>query len=408
MPHFKYKARNIDGQPIDGMIEASSANAAAEQLNLSGITPVAIELYAEEVSAMDKLSAALGMDMPQRVDLILMTRQMYALTKAGVPITQGFRKIAQTTRNRRLGRTIESIVGELESGRELAGAMGHHSEIFSPLMISMVRVGEESGHLEYAFIQLNMHLEREQRTMEQVKTAIRYPMIVIGAIIVAVFILMTFVVPEFAKVYAGFNFELPLPTRILIATSKFFEQYWWLVIGGAALIFFQFRKYIRTDAGREKFDRQMLKVPVVGSILLRATLARFARSFSMCTKAGVPVLQTLSVVANAVGNVVISKHLYAMRSLIERGESVSRAAAAQGIFTPLVLQMLSVGEETGQVDEMLHEVAEFYEREVDYDVKNLNDLLQPFLTAIVAGLVLLLAVAIFLPMWDLVNLAKQG
>ena len=355
----------------------------------------------------EQFMASLGFNLPSRVDLILFTRQMYALARAGVPITQALRRLSTTSRNATLGKALLSMLEELEAGRDMATAMSRHPKIFGPLLTAIVRVGEESGRIDEAFLRLNQHLEREQKVVEQVKTAVRYPVIVLVFVALAVFVIMAFVIPEFAKLYGSFNVELPLPTRIIIGTSNFFAAWWWLVLGAMAGASWWLRRYVQTDAGRLRWHGLLLKMPIIGNIVLRATLARFARAFAMATRSGVPVLQALAVVSLAVENDVIAKQLLGMRTAIERGESLTRAAAMQQCFTPLVLQMLTVGEETGQIDEMLVEVADFYEREVDYDVRNLNDLLQPILTVVVAGIVFVLALGVLLPMWDLVKLARQ-
>ncbi len=407
MPNFAYKARDAQGRAVSGVMEGLSDEAVARQLGSAGMTPLEIAEETVEVSIGDQISASLGLDRPTRVDLMLFTRQMYALTRAGVPITQALRRLSQTSRNALLGKTMLAMNEELEAGRDLATAMSRHPKIFGPLISAIVRVGEESGRIDEAFLRLNEHLEREQKVVEQVKTAVRYPMIVIGFVIVAVFILMSVVIPEFAKLYGSFNVELPLPTRILIAVSNFFSTWWWLIIAVMGGAVWGLRAYVQTDEGRLRWHSLQLRIPIIGSIVLRASLARFARAFAMATRSGVPILQALAVVAMAVENDVIARKLMGMRSAIERGEGLARAAAGQDFFTPLVLQMLTVGEETGQIDEMLVEVADFYEREVDYDVRNLNDLLQPLLTVIVAGIVFVLALGVLLPMWDLVKLARQ-
>lgn len=407
MPNFAYKARDAQGRSVSGVMEGLSDEAVARQLGSAGMTPLEIAEEIVEVSIGDQISASLGLDRPTRVDLMLFTRQMYALTRAGVPITQALRRLSQTSRNALLGKTMLAMNEELEAGRDLATAMSRHPKIFGPLISAIVRVGEESGRIDEAFLRLNEHLEREQKVVEQVKTAVRYPMIVIGFVIVAVFILMSVVIPEFAKLYGSFNVELPLPTRILIAVSNFFSTWWWLIIAVMGGAVWGLRAYVQTDEGRLRWHSLQLRIPIIGSIVLRASLARFARAFAMATRSGVPILQALAVVAMAVENDVIARKLMGMRSAIERGEGLARAAASQDFFTPLVLQMLTVGEETGQIDEMLVEVADFYEREVDYDVRNLNDLLQPLLTVIVAGIVFVLALGVLLPMWDLVKLARQ-
>lgn len=407
MPSFQYKARDAQGKAVSGSMEGLSSEAVARQLGSNGMVPLEIVETGKQEPLGEQFMASLGFNLPSRVDLILFTRQMYALARAGVPITQALRRLSTTSRNATLGKALLSMLEELEAGRDMATAMSRHPKIFGPLLTAIVRVGEESGRIDEAFLRLNQHLEREQKVVEQVKTAVRYPVIVLVFVALAVLVIMAFVIPEFAKLYGSFNVELPLPTRIIIGTSNFFAAWWWLVLGAMGGGAWWLRRYVQTDDGRLRWHGLLLKMPIIGNIVLRATLARFARAFAMATRSGVPVLQALAVVSLAVENDVIAKQLLGMRSAIERGESLTRAAAMQQCFTPLVLQMLTVGEETGQIDEMLVEVADFYEREVDYDVRNLNDLLQPVLTVIVAGIVFVLALGVLLPMWDLVKLARQ-
>jgi MSHA biogenesis protein MshG len=407
MPNFQYKARDAQGRSVSGALEGLSSDAVARQLGSSGMVPLEIVETTSQPPIGEQFMASLGFNAPSRVDLILFTRQMYALARAGVPITQALRRLSTTSRNAVLGKTLLAMLEELEAGRDMATAMSRHPKVFGPLLTAIVRVGEESGRIDEAFLRLNQHLEREQKVVEQVKTAVRYPVIVLVFVALAVFVIMSFVIPEFAKLYGSFNVELPLPTRIIIGTSNFFAAWWWAILGLMFGSAWWLRTYVQTDEGRLRWHGLLLKLPIIGNIVQRATLARFARAFAMATRSGVPVLQALTVVSLAVENDVIAKQLLGMRSAIERGESLTRAAAMQQCFTPLVLQMLTVGEETGQIDEMLVEVADFYEREVDYDVRNLNDLLQPILTVIVAGIVFVLALGVLLPMWDLVKLARQ-
>jgi len=407
MPTYAYTARDARGRAVEGRLDGLSEEAVARQLGSNGLVPLTIAERVEQEPFHHQAAALLGLDRPGRVDLALFTRQMHALSRAGVPITQALRRLAQTARNRMLGRTLLAMLEELEAGRDLATAMSRHPRVFGALLVAIVRVGEESGRLDEAFLRLSQHLEREQKVVEQIKSAVRYPVIVLVFVAAAIFILMSFVIPEFARLYGSFNVELPLPTRILIGTANVFAAWWWLILGGLFGLAWWLGRYVRTASGRLRWHGLLLRMPVIGSIVQRATLARFARAFAMATRSGVPVLQALAVVALAVENDVIARQLLGMRSAIERGEGLSRAAAGQPCFTPLVLQMLSVGDETGQIDEMLVEVAEFYEREVDYDVRNLNDLLQPVMTLIVAAIVFVLALGVLLPMWDLVELARR-
>jgi MSHA biogenesis protein MshG len=303
---------------------------------------------------------------------------------------------------------MTALASELESGRSLSVAMASHPKVFSRLIISLVHVGENTGRLDDAFLQLTFYFEQELETRKQIKQATRYPIFVLFALAVAMVILNIFVIPQFANMFARFNAELPWSTQLLLASSSFFINFWplLLVILVATVVGVSF--YLQTPAGKYRFGRWKLKVPIIGSIINRATLGRFARSFSMMLKAGVPITTALSLVAEAVDNDYLGEKIREMRRSIERGESLLRVSQQSNMFTNLVLQMVSVGEETGQMDEMLTEVAGFYEREVAFDLKSLTAKIEPILIAIVAAMVLLLALGIFTPMWDMLNAYKGG
>jgi MSHA biogenesis protein MshG len=406
MPRFEYTARDRSGSRVTGAVEAGSVDAVAGQLFDQGITPIDIQQRAR--SQGPNLRRRLGMDKPSGDDIVMFSRQMYTLTRSGVPLIRGLTQLAESTRNPVLSETIRAVMTDLESGRELSGSLARYPRVFSPLYVAMVRVGEDSGRLEEAFERLTQYLERERDTIRQIKQATRYPTIVVVAIAIAIFILMTYVIPVFAGVFERLDAELPLMTRLLIGVSNFFAAYWWAIllsIGGA---WYGLRQWRQTENGALRWDRGKLKTPIVGDILLRGTLARFARAFSMSQRSGVPILQAMNVTAAAVDNVWVSRKVLSMREGIEHGESLSRTAQRAEVFTPLVIQMISVGEESGRLDEMVDEVADFYEREVDYDVQNLGALIEPILTIGVAILVFLLALGIFLPMWDLGSAALGG
>jgi MSHA biogenesis protein MshG len=400
MPRFEYVGRNQGGARVNGAVEAGSLDAAVGQLFQQGVTPVEVNERAQRAGA-TSLRRQLNLDRPKADDIIMFTRQMYTLSRSGVPLIRGLTQLAESTRNPQLSEAIKQVLGDLEAGRDLGGALARHPRLFSALYVSMVRVGEESGRLDDAFGRLTTFLERQRDTGRQIKQATRYPMFVIVAIAVAIFILMTYVIPVFADVFAKFDAELPLMTRVLIAISNFFAAYWWLILLAVAGAWVGFRAWIRTTPGELTWDRYKLGVPIIGNILLRGTLGRFARAFSMAQRSGVPILQTLSVIAPAVGNAWISRKVLAMREGIEHGEDLSRTAERADVFTPLVLQMMAVGEESGRLEEMIDETADFYEREVEYDVRRLGALIEPILTIGVAILVFLLALGVFLPMWQL-------
>lgn len=401
MPSFSYKGRSRRGALVEGVIDAGSADSVAAQLINTGITPIDIAQRTEAAAAMDVLENLRSNRAPDLQDLILFTRQMYTLAKAGVPIVRAINGLIQSTRNLQLAQALRDVLANLESGRDLASALSLHPKIFSNLAVSMVRVGENTGRLEEAFLRLTEYLEREKDTRERIKTALRYPAFVLVAIGIAIGIVNLFVIPVFAQLFAKASVALPWQTRLLITTSDFFVAWWWMLLGGLVIGVAAFTSYIQTEPGKYWWGRKKVELPLVGDIIRRATLSRFARSFAMALTSGVPLIQALTVVSRAVDNEFIGEHILNMRNGVERGESLTRTAALTGMFTPLVLQMLAVGEETGAVDDMMNEVAEYYEREVDYDIKNLSSLIEPIMIVALGVLVLILALGIFLPMWDI-------
>lgn len=406
MALYQYKARNSRGDAINGQMEGGSADAVASQLINSGITPIDIREVKPKQDVFAEIRRRLGGGKPTLDDLILFCRQMYTLSKAGVPIIRAITGLADTTRNIMLSEILRNTRSELESGRELSLAMGQHRTVFTPLMISMVRVGENTGQLDTAFLQLSQYLELERDTRSRITMAMRYPTFVLVAIAVAIGIINTFVIPAFAKVFKGAHLALPWQTRLLISISDFFVAYWPYLLISLIFAVVAARYYVQTEHGRYRWDGFKLRLPVTGGIILRATLGRFARSFAMSMRAGVPLIQVLTVVAYAVDNSFVAERILAMRNGVERGDNLTRTASATAMFTPLVLQMMSVGEETGAVDDMMDEVADFYEREVEYDLKNISSAIEPILIIAIGIMVLILALGVFLPMWNLTELAK--
>jgi len=400
MPNFSYKGRSIRGALVQGELEAATIDAVANQLFNTGITPIDI---AEKsgVASTDSVMSRLRAKRPSLDDIILFTRQMYTMMKSGVPITRAMNGIIASTRNIYLADALKESLAFLESGRDLASSLGRHPEIFPTLFISMVKVGEETGRLDESFMRITNYLELEKETRQRIKAAIRYPIFVIVAIGIAMAVINIFVIPTFAELFAKADVPLPWQTRLLMGVSGFFVAWWPLVLAAIIGAAMSFKVYINTENGRYWWDKNKLKIPIIGSILHRATLGRFARAFSMALTSGVPLVQAMVVVARSVDNEYISEHILNMRNGIERGESLTRTATITNQFTPLVLQMLSVGEETGEVDNLLVEVADYYEREVDYDIKNLSASIEPVLIIAIGIMVLILALGVFLPMWDM-------
>ncbi len=405
MPHFVYKGRDRQGRPVTGRLEAASADAVAGELQNSGIVPVEIRETGAPSTATG-LWARLRERPPGLVDRIQFARQLHTLLKAGVPIIRALQGLADNLDNPAFARILREVVRELESGHDLAMALSHHPRIFDDLFVSLVRVGEQTGRLDDALLRLSFYLEREKDTRDRIKSALRYPLFVISAIVVAMIIINLFVIPTFAAVFEKFHAELPWQTRLLLAVSNFMIAWKWWLLGGTALAMAGLRQYVKTPQGRLLWDRFKLRLPLVGRILHETLLARFASAFAMTLRSGVPLLQGITVVSRAVDNTWVERHILDMRGGIELGESLTRTAAATGMFTPLVLQMIAVGEETGAVDEMLENVAEFYDREVDYQLKNLSSAIEPILIIVIGVMVLILALGVFLPMWDLAQVVK--
>ncbi|POC48774.1 type II secretion system F family protein [Vibrio vulnificus] len=405
MATFHYQGRTLDGNKTNGQIDAVTSEAAAEQLMNRGIIPISIT-QGKTGSGLDfDLNALFAPAVPLEI-LVLFCRQLYSLTKAGVPLLRSMRGLVQNCENKQLKAALEEVVAELTNGRSLSASMQLHSKVFSPLFVSMIHVGENTGRLDQALLQLANYYEQELETRKRIKTSMRYPTFVISFIVVAMFILNVKVIPQFASMFSRFGVDLPLPTRILIGMSEFFVNYWMLLAGFIVGLIFGFKAWVATADGRERWDKWRLKFPVVGGVVNRAQLSRFSRTFALMLKAGVPLNQSLALSAEAMGNRYLELKILKMKADIEAGSQVSVTAINSGIFTPLVIQMISVGEETGRIDELLMEVADFYDREVDYDLKTLTARIEPILLVIVAGMVLVLALGIFLPMWGMLDVIK--
>lgn len=419
MAQFEYSGRDNTGALVSGRIDAGTADDVASQLFGDRVTPIEIrEVKANKqrahkakenrkidlgpgASAVDRINAVLAGNKIEIDELIMFARQMYSLTKAGLPLDRAIKGLEASLVNLRFRQVLRDVVGGLENGMSLAAALGRHPNVFSQLFLSLIHVGENTGQLDLAFREVGKYLELEKQTKQQVKSATRYPLFVMGAIVVALAVITVFVIPVFSATFDRLGAQLPWQTVLLMDVSDFVVNYWPVMLIGIAGSVFGFVSYINSERGRLKWDQKKLGLPLAGNVFERVALARFARSFSMVMRAGVPIVQGLNVVAGAVGNAFIGKNINIMREGVERGESLHRTASNSKMFSPLVLQMIAVGEETGTVDDLLSEVADFYDAEVEYDLKRLSDAIEPILITFIAGLVLILALGVFLPIWDL-------
>jgi MSHA biogenesis protein MshG len=407
MPMFAYKGRSLRGESVSGQLEGDTPEAVASRLFNSGVTPIEI-VAAKSAESADagELWRKLGGGKPKTSDLIMFSRQMYTITKSGIPLLRGLKGLAESTHNIVLRRTLEDVIAGLESGRDLASSIGRHPDVFSTLYVSIVRVGESTGTLENSFLRLCEYLAQDQDVQDKVRSALRYPMIVMAAIAAAIGVITVFVIPNFAPLFKVLGDDIPMPTKIIMGVSTFTQNYWWLVLGLMAGAFVWAKQYTSTELGRYKWHRLKLRIQVVGKLTHEAILSRISRSLSISLAAGMPMIQTLNVIARSAGNDFMAERVMRLRDAVERGDPLSRAAATVGMFPPLVLQMMAVGEETGDLSELLDEVADFYEREVDYTLKNLSAMIEPIMVVAVGVAVLILALGVFLPMWNMI--AKVG
>ncbi len=405
MANFSYKGRDGGGKLIEGVLEGASSGGVADLLLGRGITPLSIQ----ETRATAKNTGSGGIELFQpkveHVDILLFSRQLHTLLKSGVPIMRALSGLQESATNPAMKEVIRDVRESLEGGRELSLSLARHPKVFNPFYISMVRVGEATGLLDEIFLRLFDHLEFERFMREQVKSALRYPSFVVMAMAAAIIVVNIFVIPAFAKVFEGFGADLPLMTKILLGFSNFMVAWWPAMLVGLVAGVFVFRAWVRTTAGQMQWEAMVLRFPIAGKIVRKAAMARFSRSFALGLRSGVPVMQALTNSAQTVDNSYIAAKIEGMRDTVERGESVVRAAIASNFFSPVVLQMISVGEESGSLDEMLEEVGQMYQREVEYELKTLGQQIEPILIVCLGAMVLVLALGIFLPMWDLGKVA---
>jgi len=409
MAVFTWKGRNSRGELVQGQLEGADDHGVADQLMTLGVAPVHIAIKtAERKAGAEAWFSRLNKKSVVLEDVLIFSRQMHTLNKAGIPILRAFAGLQASATKPALVAMLKDMQASLDQGRELSAALSKYPQVFGAFYIAMIRVGEMTGRLTEVFLNLTNHLEFERDVRERIKQATRYPVFVMIAMAIALVVINIFVIPVFAKVFEGFHAELPLITRGLLAFSGLVKTWWPLLLASGVVGVLMFRGYLRTQDGRYNWDSFKLKLPVAGDIIFKATLARFARSFALATQSGLPLPQALSVVAQTVDNAFLGSRILQMRNGIERGETITRCASATGVFTPVVLQMIGVGEETGELDSLMFEVATLYERDTDYSIKGLAAAIEPILLTFIGGLVLLLALGVFLPLWNMGQAAMGG
>lgn len=405
MATFKYRVRDRSGRLINGTVEASSIEMAGDQLYRLGYLPVAIEETKEKTSS-GISNIFTHVRKIHLEDLVLFSQQLSTLYKAGLPILSSLSSIKDQMDNKRFAEILEKVCREIEAGSTLYGAMSKYPQAFSSIFVNMIRAGETSGRLGEILDRFVSLGERELRTRQRLNEAMRYPKIVVISILIAFVILISFVIPRFAATFQQFNTPLPLPTRIMIMINKLFHSYWYVVLIIVLILGFLFKRISKEERWKYFWDRFKIRVPILGPLFLKIALTRFSYTFGILNRSGIPILQSLEITAKTLDNIILAQSIEEIGQKVKQGSTLSDAIKESGLFTPLVTQMISVGETTGALDEMLMKVTDYYDVEIDNSLKKLPSYLEPALTVVLGVFVLFLALAVFLPWWNLASLFR--
>jgi type II secretory pathway component PulF len=406
MGRFTYRARTEQGGLVTGEMDADSRMVVYDHLDGQGLVPVQVV-----ESKSDPFSLAQILERYQTIrqdDLIFFTRQLQTIVKAGIPLISGLKALEEQTENPKLKRIIKEIYQEISKGKSLSDVLSNHPRTFSELYVSMIRAGEIGGVLDDVLGRLIGMLEFQMKTREMLKAAMRYPVTVVCVLVLAFIVIVTFIIPRFATIFKGANVELPLPTKIMLWINDMVHDYGiFLLIIGIALIAGGIM-YIRSENGKVVWDRLKLRMPLVGQILLKIVMSRFANMFENMIRAGVPIMRTLEIVSRTVGNEYVARKIVEVSSKVEKGRGISKPLKDSGVFPPLVIHLISTGEETGSLEQMLREVSVHYDTEITYSVSRLSAWIEPVLTAGLSVMVLFIALAVFLPWWNMMEAMKGG
>ncbi|MBI5454732.1 MAG: type II secretion system F family protein [Deltaproteobacteria bacterium] len=406
MPSFQYRARDRQGVLVVGNMDAASKTELETSLDKMGLIPISVAAGGRKAALSPFMDALFKQKVNER-DIILFSRQLSTLFGAGVPLTRALFTLERQIQSKEFVEIVKKIREDVEGGSSFSAAIARHPKVFGELYANMIEAGEAGGILDNVLDKLAFMFEKNAENRAKVKAATLYPKIVLGAIVIAVVILMNFVIPKFAKLYESFKVELPLPTRILIKASNAFTSYWYLAIVAVAAAVLGWRAYVATKEGRRNWDAIRLKVPIFGPLILKSILSRFSRVLGALYKSGLPILQSLDIVSRAVENTVLAQEIKKIEDEVRAGKGLAEPISKAAHFPPMVVQMVTVGEDTGNLDQMLDKVAEYYDSEVDNTIRNLTTTLEPVLLGFIFVIVLFIALAIFLPMWDILKIVRR-
>ena len=399
---FDYKVRNQAGQLVSGQLIGDNESLVVRKLREQGLTPIEVKKHSDGL----QMEITLRPGHVKLKDLAVFCRQFATMVNSGLPILRALAILADQTDSKALEKVLTTVRIDVERGSSLSGAMAKHPKAFNDLFISMVKAGETGGVLDTVLLQLADTIENEVELRRKIKSAMTYPVVVVCLVLLIMSAMLLFVVPQFQSIYTSLGAQLPLPTRILLAVSNVTRHDWWLVILGAGGASYAVSRIKKTTQGRLQMDRAKLKTPVFGSLFHKVALARMASTFGMLMRAGVPILQTLEIVKDTVNNTVIAGALEDVKASVREGETIAQPLAKHAVFPPMVVQMLAVGEETGAVDTMLGKVADFYNSEVEAAVDALTSLIEPLLIAVIGGCVGAAVIALYMPMFNIINVIK--
>ncbi|MBI2553029.1 MAG: type II secretion system F family protein [Candidatus Rokubacteria bacterium] len=400
MPVFAYRGRSAAGA-VTGEIEADDRPGAVAQLRAKGVVATSVQERQAKAAATKRIGGKV-----KDKDLAIYTRQFSTMVDAGLPIAQCLTILSEQSESKTLRTVTSKVAGSVEAGSTLADALRRHPKAFDELYVNLVEVGEAGGILDTVLQRLSVYIEKAAALKRKVKSAMIYPATIVGVAFVVVIFMLTFVIPTFAKMFAGMGADLPLPTLIVIRLSDFATSFWWLIIGSVIGIGVGIRAYYKTEGGRSLIDALVLKLPVFGTLIRKVSVARFTRTLGTLVSSGVPILEGLRITARTAGNRVVERAVLETRASVTAGKTLAEPLKASTVFPPMVVQMISVGEQTGALDAMLNKIADFYDDEVDTAVSALTALLEPmmivFLGVVIGGLV----IAMYLPIFRLVTLVK--
>jgi type II secretory pathway component PulF len=401
VPVYRYRASSAAGAAQAGVVEAPDLDGAIDTVHRMGLTPIRLE-----VSAASRPEAARLVLFSKRVatrDLILFVRQLETMLEAGLPILSALEILHQQTTHPVLKAAIDRVRSDVEQGSTLTEALRRHPRCFPTVFTSLIHAGEEGGLLASMLDRVGGLLEYEEETEQRIRSATFYPTLIVAELCVAFVVLVKFVLPRFASLFRNLDAQLPLPTRILIGASDFFDRWWYVLILAGIAAAAAAIAWSRTERGRRRIDGWILRAPVFGPIFQKTIMSRFARVLAALVAAGIPILQALAVARGVAGNRIVEEEVERMREGVTAGMGLAEAVQGRDVFPPLVVKMLAVGQETGAIDKMLVRVARYFDRDVDYAVKNLSTAIEPVLLAVLGAAVLFTALAVFLPLWNLMN-----